>query len=186
MMAKTTASVWISEAKEMEAVIDLLRVFKPFEITVINSHLLRITDPDEYDTTDFHFIAELMMQELLMDVKIFVNIDQAGFHRSLLEDILVDLAPTVYHLKEIIVPIVLGNYSLQINHLKTYMKTLVGEETLRTVLSFIDSELNQSQAAKKLYMHRNTLLYRLDQFKRLTGIDPTKFSGAYAIRLLYE
>ena len=185
-MAKTTASVWISEAKEMDAVIDLLKALKPFEITIMDSHLIRITDPDEFDTADFHFITELIMQELLMDVKVFVNMDQEGFQRSGMELLLEELEPRVYHLKELIIPMVLGKHTMQLNHLKTYIKELVGEDTLRSVLSFIDSELNQSQAAKKMYMHRNTLLYRLDQFKRLTGIDPTKFSGAYAIRLLYE
>ncbi|MCK4551507.1 MAG: helix-turn-helix domain-containing protein [Tenericutes bacterium] len=46
--------------------------------------------------------------------------------------------------------------------------------------------MNASKTAKTLYMHRNTLNYRLDNFINKTEIDVRKFKGAIAIYLLFK
>lgn len=51
-------------------------------------------------------------------------------------------------------------------------------EMLNTVEEFIKSDLNISNAAKKLYIHRNTLIYRLDKIYKDTGYDVRNFKDA--------
>jgi len=50
-------------------------------------------------------------------------------------------------------------------------------------------DCNVSETAKKLYIHRNTLLYRLDKFKQETGLDVRTFNDAVLVKialLLYK
>ncbi|GEM_PF-2720957 len=56
---------------------------------------------------------------------------------------------------------------------------------VETVLALARSNLNVSEAAEKLFIHRNTMLYRLERVKDRTGIDPQTFLGASIFHLLY-
>jgi DNA-binding PucR family transcriptional regulator len=51
---------------------------------------------------------------------------------------------------------------------------------------FIEKNQNTSEAAKALYLHRNTLINRLDKFYRVTGFDLKKFEDAAIIYLLIK
>ncbi|MDX8045694.1 helix-turn-helix domain-containing protein [Gracilibacillus sp. S3-1-1] len=57
------------------------------------------------------------------------------------------------------------------------------EELLKTVQVFLEANSNTTLAAKKMYMHRNSLQYRVDKFIEKTGIDVKQFSGAIAVYL---
>lgn len=57
------------------------------------------------------------------------------------------------------------------------------KELIRTLDVFFQSDLNISVAAKKLYMHRNSLQYRLNRFKEQTGIDVRDFHQALTVYL---
>ena len=57
------------------------------------------------------------------------------------------------------------------------------EETLTTVNAFFDNDLNISETARKLYIHRNTLGYRLDKIDRTTGLDIKKFDDALTFKI---
>lgn len=66
---------------------------------------------------------------------------------------------------------------------------LLDAETLSTLEQFFALECNVSETAKKLYIHRNTLLYRLDKFKQETGLDVRSFGDAVLVKialLLYK
>lgn len=54
---------------------------------------------------------------------------------------------------------------------------------VHTLLMFCSESLNLSEAARSLFLHRNTLFYRLEQIKRLTGLDPRKFEDAVQLYL---
>ncbi|WP_166240803.1 PucR family transcriptional regulator [Paenibacillus turpanensis] len=56
-------------------------------------------------------------------------------------------------------------------------------ETLQTLDTFFSLDCNVSETAKKLYIHRNTLLYRLDKIKQETAIDVRSFEGAVLMKL---
>ncbi|WP_461207221.1 PucR family transcriptional regulator [Clostridium sp. DL1XJH146] len=51
-------------------------------------------------------------------------------------------------------------------------------EVINTIEMFVDCDLNISDTAKKLYIHRNTLIYRLDKIKKDTGFDIRNFKEA--------
>lgn len=57
------------------------------------------------------------------------------------------------------------------------------EETLRMIRVFTTCNLNISETAKALHLHRNSLQYRLDRFTENTGIDIRKFHNAMAVYL---
>ncbi|PLR78010.1 hypothetical protein CU633_07845 [Bacillus sp. V3-13] len=62
-------------------------------------------------------------------------------------------------------------------------------EMLHTIKVFLENNLNASSTAKKLYIHRNTLQYRIDKFTDKTGISLKDFNGAitvYIACLLHE
>ncbi|AKU27232.1 helix-turn-helix domain-containing protein [Geobacillus sp. FSL K6-0789] len=59
----------------------------------------------------------------------------------------------------------------------------LGEEEVRAMETFLECNLNVSMAAKKLYMHRNSLQYRIDKWAEQTGIDIKRFKGAAAAYL---
>ncbi|TBL69830.1 PucR family transcriptional regulator [Paenibacillus thalictri] len=62
-------------------------------------------------------------------------------------------------------------------------------ETLTTLEQFFSLDCNVSETAKRLYIHRNTLLYRLDKFKQETGLDVRTFNDAVLVKialLLYK
>ena len=56
-------------------------------------------------------------------------------------------------------------------------------EMLQTIEAFFAENCNVSDTAKRLYIHRNTLLYRLDKFKQETGMDVRDFDHAVLVRL---
>lgn len=62
-------------------------------------------------------------------------------------------------------------------------------ELLATVRMFLECNMNVSLASKKLYMHRNSIQYRVDKFVEKTGVDIKTFTGAistYLALLLHE
>lgn len=61
---------------------------------------------------------------------------------------------------------------------------LENEDMLNTAEEFFLNSLNVSETARKLFMHRNTLMYRLDKIERTTGLDIRKFSDAVSFRVL--
>ncbi|MGF7049413.1 hypothetical protein J2T13_003924 [Paenibacillus sp. DS2015] len=56
-------------------------------------------------------------------------------------------------------------------------------ETLSTLETFFQLDCNVSETAKRMYIHRNTLLYRLDKIKQETGLDVRSFGDAVLIKL---
>lgn len=58
------------------------------------------------------------------------------------------------------------------------------EEMLATAEAFLQSSLNVSETSRQLYMHRNTLLYRLDKIEKATGLNIRLFSDAVSFRVL--
>ncbi len=74
---------------------------------------------------------------------------------------------------------------------RLYLKELFGsskpisldEETLAIVNAFFDNNLNVSETARQLYVHRNTLVYRLEKVHQETGLDLRKFDDAVEMKI---
>ncbi len=69
--------------------------------------------------------------------------------------------------------------------LKEFAKIFEDESMLATADTFISSGMNVSAAARRLYMHRNTLMYRLNLIYRKTGLDLRDFDMAVTFRMLH-
>ncbi len=63
---------------------------------------------------------------------------------------------------------------------------LFNDEMLQTIEMFFRKDLNLSDTARQLYIHRNTLVYRLDKVQRQTGLDLRKFDDAVTFKILHE
>ncbi|OZM56348.1 hypothetical protein CIB95_13115 [Lottiidibacillus patelloidae] len=74
----------------------------------------------------------------------------------------------------------------EINHITEKLLGTIkeDEELLHTLKVYMKENLNVSEAAKKLYIHRNSLQYRLDKFSEKTGIDIRDFENAVNVYLL--
>ena len=57
------------------------------------------------------------------------------------------------------------------------------QETLMTVQSFFENNLNVSETSRKLFVHRNTLVYRLEKIRKLTGLDLREFDHAVTFKV---
>ncbi|MDO4617480.1 MAG: helix-turn-helix domain-containing protein [Lachnospiraceae bacterium] len=57
------------------------------------------------------------------------------------------------------------------------------EETLTTINKFFENNLNVSETSRQLYIHRNTLVYRLDKLQKSTGLDLRVFEDAITFKI---
>jgi len=57
------------------------------------------------------------------------------------------------------------------------------QETLYTINKFFENNLNVSETSRKLFVHRNTLVYRLEKIKKLTGLDLREFDHAIVFKV---
>ena len=57
------------------------------------------------------------------------------------------------------------------------------QETLETINRFFENNLNVSETSRKLFVHRNTLVYRLEKIKKLTGLDLREFDHAIVFKV---
>lgn len=95
-------------------------------------------------------------------------------------------ARTMYHIDDLgmIATLAGGNKKWQDNFVRRLLMKLLAEEyLLETVEVFFDKNMSLTQTSKELKIHRNTLLYRLDKIKKVTGLDPRKFNDAMELKV---
>lgn len=95
-------------------------------------------------------------------------------------------AGRIYHIKQVGMFITLANTTqdrkAELAH-QILSPLLRDEQLFKTVQAFLASGLNLTEAAEKLHIHRNTLIYRLDKTKKLINLDPRHFDDALQIKL---
>ena len=82
-------------------------------------------------------------------------------------------------------------YQLPIPLCKMFMREVFGEqlpdtfdeETLMTINKFFENNLNVSETSRQLYVHRNTLVYRLEKLEKSTGLDIRVFDDALTFKI---
>ena len=57
------------------------------------------------------------------------------------------------------------------------------EETIVTINKFFENSLNVSETSRQLFIHRNTLVYRLDKLEKDTGLDIRVFEDAITLKI---
>ena len=60
----------------------------------------------------------------------------------------------------------------------------IDEEMFITVTKFFENDLNVSETSRELFIHRNTLVYRLDKLEKMTKLDLRKFSDAITFKIV--
>ncbi len=60
---------------------------------------------------------------------------------------------------------------------------VLDDETIQTIYKFFENNLNVSETSRQLFVHRNTLVYRLDKIERLTGLDLRNFDDAVIFKV---
>lgn len=93
-----------------------------------------------------------------------------------------DLKPGVYDLKEALI-----NADLVINkrEILNYILDNTGVST-SFIKEFVSYDLNVSRASKEMYIHRNTMNYKLDKLREMSGFDLRVFKDAYILYMLVE
>jgi carbohydrate diacid regulator len=95
-------------------------------------------------------------------------------------------AGRVYHIKQVGMFVTLANVAqerkAELAH-QILHPLLRDEQLYKTVQTFLTAGLNLTEAAEKLHVHRNTLIYRLDKTKKVIGLDPRVFDDALQIKL---
>lgn len=106
-----------------------------------------------------------------------------------------DVGKIFYSEKDIIAYSTLGIgrliYQLPIQLCEMFMREVFGEnlpdtfddETLVTINKFFENNLNVSETARQLYVHRNTLVYRLEKLQKTTGLDIRVFDDALTFKI---
>lgn len=82
-------------------------------------------------------------------------------------------------------------YQLPMPLCKMFIKEIFGskspddfdEETIATINKFFENSLNVSETSRQLYIHRNTLVYRLDKLEKSTGLDLRVFDDAITFKI---
>ena len=106
-----------------------------------------------------------------------------------------DVAKIFYAEKKVIAYEQLGIgrliYQLPVNLCRMFIAEIFGdnpptnleEETLTTIYKFFENSLNVSETSRQLYIHRNTLVYRIEKLQKETGLDIRKFDDALTFKI---
>ncbi|WP_027409889.1 PucR family transcriptional regulator [Anoxybacteroides tepidamans] len=142
----------------------------------------------------FHEMIDALSSDFYITLHLFIGQThpyEAGlYHRFYAEKQYFHLAQThiptqtIYTIADVL-PLVFIDQHPQLETIQQSLSFIkkIDTELLEVVKIFLQCNLNVSLAAKKLYMHRNSLQYRIDKFIEKTGIDIKHFKGAAAVYL---
>lgn len=169
------------------------------EKSIILVQELREQDDYEFVEETARMLRDMLNSEAMMSVRIaygtIVN-EIRQVSRSYKEaKMALDVGKIFYIEKSIIAYNTLGIgrliYQLPIPLCQMFMKEVFtekmpdsfDEETLTTINKFFENNLNVSETARQLYIHRNTLVYRLEKLQKSTGLDIRVFDDALTFKI---
>ncbi|MBO7186952.1 MAG: helix-turn-helix domain-containing protein [Clostridia bacterium] len=115
-------------------------------------------------------------QQALMAVRMSAIMNSRGEIHSFKEYVLLKMLEDLPKLKL--------SESLEVLLDENAREIFTDTEMILTAEEFLENSLNISETSRKLYLHRNTLMYRLDKIERETGLNIRKFSDAVTFRLV--
>ena len=174
-------------------------------VTMENNRLalLRELDPDEGEDQAVALargIVDTLASEAMTDVRVscsnpITHLDQAA--GAYLETVTaMEVGRIFYDRSQVYAYQKLGIgrliYSLPEEVCELFVREVFGEEdpteldqeTLSTVRTLFENNLNMSETARQLYMHRNTLAYRFDKLQKRLGLDVRTFEDALTFRIV--
>lgn len=202
-------SLVVKPSQKMDEVISLLQTVSDGDDVITRmdentvAYIKKCGGADEYSSAnDFAYILhENIIEELRVNVKISVGgtvhkfDDLATAYRNSLFahnfGSLLDPNSGVYSYKEYVMVKMLSD--IPKDSLAEYFDTLLDkssidilkdEELMNTADVFMKNSLNISETSRNMYMHRNTLIYRLDKIENATGLNIRHFNDALTFRLI--
>lgn len=160
-----------------------------------------LKEQDNYEEVEetARMLRDMLNSEAMMNVRIAYGtiVDEIRqVSRSYKEaKMALDVGKIFYMEKSIIAYNTLGIgrliYQLPIPLCQMFMKEVFtermpdsfDEETLTTINKFFENNLNVSETARQLYIHRNTLVYRLEKLQKSTGLDIRAFDDALTFKI---
>ena len=156
---------------------------------------------DEYDRLDqiAHTIVDMMNMEAMLNVRVSYGTiveELKDVSKSYKEaKMALDVGKIFYAEKKVTAYNTLGIgrliYQLPINLCKIFIDEIFGEnvpselddETLTTINKFFENNLNVSETSRQLFVHRNTLVYRIEKLEKSTGLDIRTFDDALTFKI---
>ncbi|MFK5883619.1 MAG: helix-turn-helix domain-containing protein [Candidatus Izemoplasma sp.] len=173
---------------------EIIRLFKEldnsFKFEKVTNDLVVFTDTDCYtdEPIDYDSIRELIIQDFAEDLTLYIEpfSKKSSITNNDFYEFFKDIDNGIYYIEDLIISIIIkGNEILKKFIISEIVKDL-DSDTIDSVLGFIKADMNSSKAAKAMYLHRNTLNYRLDKFIEKTNINIRTFKGANAVYMLLK
>ena len=145
-------------------------------------------------------IADMMNTEAMLNVKVaygMIVTELKDVSKSYKEaKMALDVGKIFYAEKNVIAYSTLGIgrliYQLPVNLCKIFIDEIFGDrsipdeiddETLNTINKFFENNLNVSETSRQLFVHRNTLVYRIEKLEKTTGLDIRTFDDALTFKI---
>ncbi|TLG77413.1 PucR family transcriptional regulator [Culicoidibacter larvae] len=181
-----------------------------FQNTFSRDELISLFENDEFSSRLIHSAdTHLTILQKHSELSKFHNFDYQGLHGALEQDSHTNILlwigrifPETIDIDDMLMQhqMIFQDHNQEYS-LKTFEQVLIpqlkdvselpfyidlSDELIDTAIAFISNNLNSSQAAQSLYLHRNTLNYRLDKIVSYSGIDIRTFEGALVFYLYYQ
>lgn len=183
--------VYIYQKNVSSELVELFNSFgEQIKVESVQDDMITILDTDYYnpEPVDLSAFQELIQEDFGGEVIIFVEpyMEKEFILGNEIREFIPSLPFGVFFIDDIITYAVLKqNYSLK-KSIREHILSVTNSEVIHTVREFIENNMNSSLSAKKLFMHRNTLNYRIENFIEATHINVKTFKGANAIYMLYK
>lgn len=160
--------------------------------------LERNTSPEMLEQTA-NMIVDMMNSEAMMNVRVAYGTvvhELREVSKSYKEaNMAMDVGRIFYAEKNVIAYSTLGIgrliYQLPVNLCRIFIDEIFGDsqvfdiddETLTTINKFFENNLNVSETSRQLFIHRNTLVYRIEKLQKMTGLDIRTFDDALTFKI---
>ncbi|MCD8326035.1 MAG: helix-turn-helix domain-containing protein [Lachnospiraceae bacterium] len=164
-------------------------LIKSVEPRSTNEDLMRVADT----------ILDMVNTELMINVRVAIGTvvqELKDVSKSYKEaKMALDVGKIFYEGKNAVAYSTLGIgrliYQLPVNLCRMFIDEIfangyldqIDEETLETINKFFENNLNVSETSRQLFVHRNTLVYRIEKLQKNTGLDIRKFDDAMTFKI---
>ncbi|WP_332630348.1 PucR family transcriptional regulator [Halalkalibacter flavus] len=189
------------ELQEREAFTEAIRNMFPSKTIILweneSSGVIIDLDPKMTDTIEnlFESIVDNIISDFFLEIVMYIGISNVTiaeantrfyWEQSNFQTIKQLYKKRVYKGEEVLPFMLIGEArpdTLVKIREQTLKQVIEDPDLIQTIKVYLDCNMNVSLAAKKLYLHRNTLQYRVDKFIEKTGIDIRHFRSAVSIYL---
>ena len=119
-------------------------------------------------------LLELIISDFDVTLSLLETVPDHPYDEALLEDMMAHVPKGYYDLETLFLTITKRSNTLEAR-LKQTLAHLLTHELIQTLLAFAAHQMNVSVTAKALYMHRNTMHYRLSSVHKKTALSPYRF-----------